>query len=527
MEKNYNNEKNEIKRKKLHEFGADTAKSGILLTFGEIISSILTLLLLIFLARLLQPTDFGIYSIAIAFAAFLGLAGNFGIGTAFRKIIPQIEKDKSKIGAVLTNGYFISLTLSLILLIIGAFSSNFIATTIYKNENLIDFLILASFIQFFTVLFNLSKAALTSFNRIKEVIIGDILYSGSQLLLVIILVLMGFGIIGALVGFIISLILASALYLFWLFSKIKINISGINKKEVSELTKFSAPVIASNLAISGIQNFSILLLGVFSLPILLGNYSAAYRLSRLIEIIIQALSFILLGAFSKAVVNKNFTNKVNSIYNGSIYYTFLIILPLIIYIISVISPLVTILISKVYLYAPLYALIMMIGMTLEVISIYAGNLLLSYGHSKSFMKYQLLFAAIQFILLVALVPLFSTMGAIIALFVIAPIIGDLIYIFALKKKLNIEHRFAKIFKMTTASVLTLIILEFVTIILNNSKFTILTNLAILIIIYPPIVVLCKGVNKKDIEFLKVIGDKIKILKPVINYFMIYFEIFLR
>ncbi|MGC8571990.1 MAG: oligosaccharide flippase family protein [Candidatus Micrarchaeia archaeon] len=523
------NKANKKENEQLIDMHATTAKRGLIYSLGEITSSIITLILLIILTRYLQPIDFGIYSIAIAFAAFIGSAGNFGIGTAFRKFIPQIENDVKKINRILSNGYFLALSLSFLFMIIGIILSNPIATYVYNNPNLAIFLIIASIIQFFTVLFNLSKAALTSFGKIKEAFVGDITYSLTQLIAVVCLILLGYGIFGALIGFVISLIAGALVYIFYLFVKMKIKIVKPMKKEISNLTKFSMPVFTSNIALLGVQNFSILLLGVFVAPVLIGNYSAAYKLSRFIEILVQALSFILLSAYAKIVVDKSTKNykNISRTYNGSIYYTFLILLPISVYLISAINPITFILISKAYTEAPFYASVMIIGILMSVIGIYGGNLLLSHDHVKSFMKYQIIYTIIQFVMLVLFVPLYGVIGALYSLFIVAPLIFVIIYVYALKRELNIIHKQSKLIRLIIASIIVFLILIATSTIFNYSKITILTNMLVAFIIYPPILVLTKSVTRTNLDFLNKISKTSKIFGLIINPIINYLEIFIK
>jgi O-antigen/teichoic acid export membrane protein len=523
------NKKDKTKNELLTDMHITTAKRGIIYSAGEIVSNIITLALLIILTRYLQPTNFGIYSIAVAFAAFIGTAGNFGIGTAFRKFIPQLDKDAKKINEILSNGYFVALSLSFILMIIGIIISKPISIYVYNNSNIASFLIIASIIQFFTVFFNLSKAALVSFGKIKEAIIGDITYALTQLIVVVYLIILGYGIFGALIGFVISLIAGTLIYVFYLFFKMKIKIVKPVKKEILNLTKFSVPVFTSNIALLGIQNFSILILGVFVAPVLIGNYSAAYKLSRFIEILVQALSFILLSTYAKIVVDKNSQNykNISKTYNGSIYYTFLILLPISIYLISAINPITYILISKAYSEAPFYASIMIIGILMSIIGVYGGNLLLSHNHVKSFIKYQIIYTIIQFVMLILFVPTYGVIGALYALFIISPIIFIIIYVYALKRELNIIHNQGKSIRLILASIIVLAILIAASSIFNYSKIIILTNLVIAFIIYPPILVLTKSITRTNLDFLDRIGKTSKIFKIFLDPIINYLEIFIR
>ena len=58
-------------QEEVEELGVATARRGLIYVGGDLFSSLLTFVLLIFLARAFQPAAFGIYSIMIAFATLL------------------------------------------------------------------------------------------------------------------------------------------------------------------------------------------------------------------------------------------------------------------------------------------------------------------------------------------------------------------------------------------------------------------------------------------------------------------------
>ena len=79
----------------VRELGSKALRSGSFFISSKIISAVVTLLLLVFLARYLKPVDYGIYTIVIALYTLLGMGGNFGMGTALRKKLSEkIKKEK-------------------------------------------------------------------------------------------------------------------------------------------------------------------------------------------------------------------------------------------------------------------------------------------------------------------------------------------------------------------------------------------------------------------------------------------------
>src|SRR5579864_2958601 len=136
--------------------GVKAAKSTVIYTVGNIIGSAVVLLLLIILARMLNPSDFGLYAIAVAFYTLLSVGGHFGMGTALRKELPQILDQKERVAKLISNSYVVALAVALVVSVVAMLLSNFIAVNVYHNPGLSGTLILASSLVFLYAFFNLT-----------------------------------------------------------------------------------------------------------------------------------------------------------------------------------------------------------------------------------------------------------------------------------------------------------------------------------------------------------------------------------
>ena len=94
-------------------------RSGSFFISSKIISAVVTLLLLIFLARYLKPIDYGIYTIVIALYTLLGMGGNFGMGTALRKKLSEKEVGRERKKELISNGFAIAGIIALAIMLIG------------------------------------------------------------------------------------------------------------------------------------------------------------------------------------------------------------------------------------------------------------------------------------------------------------------------------------------------------------------------------------------------------------------------
>ncbi len=511
----------------VRDLGSKAMRSGSFFVSSKVISAIITLLLLVFLARELMPADYGIYTIVVAFYTLLGMGGNFGMGTALRKKLSERNISKDKKRELVQNGLAIAGIISLAIAIAGIILSGAIVNDIYHNPAMLYPIIVASVCVLLSVLFNLSVAILVGLGSNRHSSIGNIVYAVSQAILVVGLVLLGYGILGAITGLAISLAIG------FIYCIIRItHITGaflprIEKSISKELTGFSMPIVTSNIAISGTTSLAILLLGVFAASTVVGSYGAAYKLGRFFELIMTSMTFVILPAFSYALSSSSINKRIGSIYNNSLYYAFIVLMPLLAYGVSTAKPLTHLLFGSSYVGAPFYFAFISIGIVISLIGSFAGNLIIGNGNVKKFMRYQLVVVASEVIMLVVLVPYAKALGALIAVFAIGPVIMDILYIMALKSQFNISIEWNRLSRLALSSILLFIIMYAITIAIHYSIIAVVINIALMLLLYPPALAFTRAIRKKDLDFIGESMSRAKQLRRISSMIISYFSIFVK
>ncbi|MGI0100907.1 MAG: lipopolysaccharide biosynthesis protein [Candidatus Micrarchaeaceae archaeon] len=516
----------EKKKSAARTFGIKAAKNTLTYTVSTVVSSAITLVLLIVLAMLLKPADFGIYAIAIAFYTILSVGGHFGMGTALRKELPSILDDKEKIARFISNGYVVALLVAFVISIVAMAFSSAIAVYVYHDPGLSNTLALAALLVLGYALFNLTLATLVALGKVVAGSAIDLVYSIVQLIATVALVLLGYGVFGAIVGLGISLIVPSILGIFIISKHIEGRFVKPDIKTIKRLMGFSAPIVASNVSMQVPPNLAILLLGVYTTASLVGNYNAAFKFGNFVSVFLIANGFMLLPEFAKVFSNKDLKSKVGRIYNGSVYYTLLILLPVLIYVMSTAQPLIYLLFSSIYSSAPFFFIVIVFGSGLAIISTYAGNLIIGYGDTKRFMLYQVAAVALQIVLLFALTPFLHADGVLLALFIISPIIIDVMYINALYKQFSFRHEFGQLLRVLVPAVLLFVLLYFAASYMHQSQWSLITNLAGTILLYPPLLVLFGGIKRENIGLIRDISKSLR-TGWLAEYPIRYVEIFLN
>ena len=491
----------------LQTVGSATASGGTIFISGKVAAAVANLIILVFLARFLAPVEYGLYTIAISFAFALGMGGNFGLGTALRKLLPS-EKGKERHSMLVYNAYLVAGVGSAVISVVGIALSGAIATYIYGNPSLALPIALGAASVFLSVLLNLATASLVGFGKVKGATYGIMSYSFMQLFATVSLVLLGFGIVGAMLGLIIGTLVGFLVSFAYMLSSISYRHMHFSREASKSMTKFSIPIVISNVTQTGAINFGILFLGIFATASIVGNFGAAYRLGKFIEVLLTSATFVLLPAFSKIISDSKMSAKVSSAFNNSVHLSLLALVPISIYIMATALPAVNLLFSHKYVYAPFYLSVITLGLLITVVGTYAGTLLIGYGDTKKFMKYQLAFVAVEFALIIALVPFIKAAGLLIALFLIGPIALDIMYVYMLSKQLSISMRFGQITRLAVAALALFAVLYAAAYIVHESEIAIAINLVLLVLLYPMLVGATGAVDRNTIKLVESVSGKI-------------------
>jgi len=129
-------------------------------------------------------------------------------------------------------------------------------------------------------------------------------------------------------------------------------------------------------------------------------------------------------------------------------------------------------------------------------------------------------------LLLLLTPTFKALGALAALYVLSPIILDLIYIRALYNQFKFRHRFKQLLNIVLPALVMLLVCYYVTALLHQSRISLLVDLVLMALLYPALAGVFKGISKENIDFMRTISKTYRI-GFVADYILRYVELFVR
>ncbi len=514
------------KSSEVTELGVSTAKGGIYYISSSLLRGFFLFLVLIALVRLLSPNDYGLYTIAVAFYGVIEIIGYFGIGTALRKRLPE-SNDDSKRSHVISGAYLISGSMGIVLAAVAYLLSGYIAAHVYSNVALTQLFEIASITILADTLYNVGVSGLLGLGKNSGAGISNVSYAFANLIISPTLVILGYGVMGALIGNLVAYGLGAAISFIYILRSMHLKLRLPDYEMIRYLMYFSLPVFISNLANAGVTNFGILFLGAYVTATVVGGFGAAYKLASFISIIMAALTFVLLPAFSQMFSSERMAKRISDIYNGSLYYSLLLMLPLLAYIISVSYPLIALLFSYTYSYTSLYFAVIAVGLALAIIGNFAGTLMIGHGSVGKYMLYELAVTVITLATMFALVPSIGALGLLISFYVITPIVTNIIYARYLFSKFSFKIDYGPLIKILVASVVLCVVLYGVSILLHQSRISVLINGVVALLIFPPILAFFRGAEKSNIEFARKVGSRMPFVKPVIDMYIGYCEHFIR
>ncbi|MGC9129326.1 MAG: oligosaccharide flippase family protein [Candidatus Micrarchaeia archaeon] len=499
------------------------------LLIGRAGSIILNAITFIAVARLLGPSSYGIYTLAVGIYSLIGAVGHFGIGTYFNKHISEYiyRKKPQKINEVLSAGYSIILPIALALTLIGIAGSGTIASY-FKSQSLPAItVVIASLILFFSMLYGAVYPALVSFGRGRWAAYTIIVVQLANLVGSVSLILAGLDYNGALIGSMLSYAVGFALTFYYIAKAMKpfggFTFIKVGFKKIKKALYFSLPMAANNFVNNSVLNFGTVMLSLYTISTVLGNYGVALKGLNLLQVFYGTISVVLLPTFSAIIARKS---KVSSSFNKVLIYSLIITLPVIFYIGIFSKPLISFLITKKYSTAPFYLLLISLGTALGLPALYSSSFIVGKGKVLKVLKYSTFSAVIQFLALLYLVPSWGAFGAITSIFIIGGLINDFLFLSGVKRLFGVKVELGPIIKIFGVNFL-LAALMAPSFLLHSDLLVLLSGLLIGTLLYPILLLVSKTISMKSINDIKGYSQDIPIIGRLTDFIISYLKYFVR
>lgn len=511
------------------ELGVRSAKVASFVALTQVISIVIGGVMLVFLARLLQPAQYGIYTLAYSVSVFFSAFGLSGIGHYLNRYIPiwSARKKRRELERDIGASILVLSAISVLAILVGIAFSGFVANSVFHSASYVPVIDLSLISIIFTLLMFLGYNALIGF---KDGVGSAVTYSGGNLGIAVAsvsLVILGYGVWGVILGTIIGSALGIAIGAFYIMkhSRISFDLRGIGKRARRILT-FSLPVAGATIIPSLMDSFSILFLGAFSSSLILGSFGIAFRIGTIVLTAAGFVGSVLVQMFASALEGKRSRQSVGRLYNYSIYFGAMLAVPLTAYLIVFARAFATVLFpafKSSVLYTPAVCVSLAIGM----IGVYASSLAISAGKVRKVFIYALITGVVQLALLLPLVPLLNAYGVIIAVFLAGSVVSNYLYMRFMEKEMKIKTELSKVYRIIVASLFLALILAPINLLPIGETLQLLVGGIAGLLLYPVFLGLTRAIGNKEVELLRAIGGGTPKLSGIFNYIVSYVSIFVR
>ncbi len=366
--------------------GTEVAKQSVratfILTTGNVVSTgILTVTVLI-IARLLGPSNYGQYTLALVIPNFLQLLAGVGVNAAVTRYSAfHISKGELETARRMTkNAILFLLFFGLLLSALNYLGAGFFSSTILHRPELTPYLEIASIFVVGQALLQCVIAAFIGWNLTGYASASTISQSALKLLVSPTLVLLGFGVLGAVFAHVASYLIVGsfagvAIFVLRLKSNSKshgpgndfiedrirqvksqenIVVANIQPaieghlffSDIKEMIRYGLPAFAGSVAslLSG-QFYIVIILATITTNITIGHYQAALNVTQTIALISSAVALSLFPAFARL---DGMNVDIRLAFTYSVKYVSLVLTPLVFFLLGTSSVLIGVFYGAAY-----------------------------------------------------------------------------------------------------------------------------------------------------------------------------------
>lgn len=403
---------------KASEMARVSAKGGFNLMWGLVASTVISFVGILAITYILGAQNYGLYSIAIVGPSLIATFRDCGVNSAMVKYSAQYNvENKEKIRSIIVSGLIFEIILGLSLSILSFALSPFIASSLHR-PTIVPLIQIASFFILAGALVNTATAAFTGLEIMHYYSFMLIIQSTIKTGLIIGLVLLGFGTLGAITGYTVSALIAGSTGVILVWTIYRLLPKSANSKTevfstIKTMLRYGIPVSIATILTGLLTVFSSYILAFYITDnAAIGNYNLAVAFSVLITFFATPVTTMLFPAFSKLDYRKD-RETLKNVFQYSVKYASLIVVPVTALVIALAKPGIGFIYHNSYASAPLFlALISVTYLYTALGSLSISNLLLGQGFTRLNMGLSVLQVGVGFPVYFLLISQFGVIGLI-------------------------------------------------------------------------------------------------------------------
>jgi O-antigen/teichoic acid export membrane protein len=377
----------------------------------------------IIVARLLGPSDFAIYGIALTLPTLLFSFSNLGVDQAIIRYVSKLQEGGlySAAWSIIKSGYVIRLVLGIIAAFIGFMIAAPFSEHILQRTGIVGYVQFASLTVPFQASFWFSYQGFKGINRMSGSTVVRSLQAVSKAIVSIGLIWLGFSILGAITGFVSSYVFAGILGILVLWritEKHDLVSSNSEPVNVKDLMTFGLSLYIITIVSDGIVQFRIILLANYFADEIIGNFNAAANITMIVLGFTVALVAVLFPAFSRLSSRLSPSEMANSL-NLAVRYVSTAVVPVAFLTFALADEISLVLFGADYSSTPEFLRYLSL---ISLLIVFGAGVLESFMNGIGRPRYAAIIWGSYFIIFLALAPTFTIIWGIIGL-IVSQLIG--------------------------------------------------------------------------------------------------------
>lgn len=382
---------------------------------GRVVSVVSGAILTVALARLLEPDEYGLLYLAISVFGTIMLFSKLGIAkSAARYIAEYKETDPGQLRHILRFGIILNFGTITLVCVVLLVTYEYIAQLIGEPA-LAPFLLFGVFFIALGTILAFVRVSLQGFEAIEATATLRIIDRGSRLVFTLGLLVLGYGAIGALVGYILAYLLTVLVGVVYLYRRYYRDFStGVVEAGLKRrIAEYAVPLTVTNTADVLDKRIDTILVGFFIGPVAVAYYTIGKQVVEFVGTPMSALGFTLSPTYEAQKAKGN-PGTAARIFEEALSYGLLFYIPAAAGLILVAKPLVELVFGSEYLGAIPVVQVLAVYALLQSVTKVTSNGLDYLGRARERAIVKGISAVLNVILNVIFIPRIGVVGAAIA-----------------------------------------------------------------------------------------------------------------
>ncbi|MDG5821291.1 flippase [Natronococcus sp. A-GB7] len=368
-------------------------------------------ILVIVLARLLSPEEYGLVYLSLSIFTFVTLLGKLGLGKSAARYITEYEENGPGQIPHIIETAAVSLFITLSIATVGLVLLSGQIAAIMGDPELQALLLVGAVFVATSGFLDSSRKICQGFKKIEWAAYIKLVDSILRPILAIGLVLAGFGAVGAITGYVVGSLSAALFgmgFSYYLYSgSIREEIEPDLRRRVAE---YAAPIALTHNSDTLLKRVDIILVGAFLTPLAVSHYVVAKQLMTFLKTPANSLGFAVTPRYSEQIHRGNL-DVASRLYNKALTSILTFYLPAAVGLILVAEPTLELVFGPEYAGGAIVLQILTLYLVVQTISYVTGGGLDYLGKAKYRAYAKGSAAIINLILNIILIPSIGIVGA--------------------------------------------------------------------------------------------------------------------